>query len=196
MSNCVLWLGRQVVGVIVSVLTNVDYQIVCIDSRNVSSKIILLANLLRSNVMTFVFLMVFSFLKYLALLRLRNRVDLKLGVVEVLGIIRIDWAVPLVGLGAPFSSHATHLTPSAQDTLRQYFGRPLLHAQQTCFRFHIYYVGVDTVAVKRTEARVHDTWGLPVACRSIFVGLHKNIQIFGQFLSGHGKVRRIVLIWF
>jgi hypothetical protein len=90
MSNCVLWLGRQVVGVIVSVLTNVDYQIVCIDSRNVSSKIILLANLLRSNVMTFVFLMVFSFLKYLALLRLRNRVDLKLGVVEVLGIIRID----------------------------------------------------------------------------------------------------------
>lgn len=90
MSNCVLWLGRQVVGVIVSVLTNVDYQIVCIDSRNVSSKIILLANLLGSNVMTFVFLMVFSFLKYLALLRLRNRVDLKLGVVEVLGIIRID----------------------------------------------------------------------------------------------------------
>ena len=90
MSNCVLWLGRQVVGVIVSVLTNVDYQIVCIDSRNVSSKIILLANLLRSNVMTFEFLMVFSFLKYLALLRLRNRVDLKLGVVEVLGIIRID----------------------------------------------------------------------------------------------------------
>ena len=90
MSNCVLWLGRQVVGVIVSVLTNVDYQIVCIDSRNVSSKIILLANLLRSNVMTFAFLMVFSFLKYLALLRLRNRVDLKLGVVEVLGIIRID----------------------------------------------------------------------------------------------------------
>ena len=50
------------------------------------------------------------------------------------------------------------------------------------------------MAVKRTEARVHDTWGLPVACCSIFVGLHKNIQIFGQFLSGHGKVRRIVLI--
>lgn len=90
MSDCVLWLGRQVVGVIVSVLTNVDYQIVCIDSRNVSSKIIFLANLLRSNVMTFVFLMVFPFLKYLALLRLRNRVDLKLGVIEVLGIIRIN----------------------------------------------------------------------------------------------------------
>ena len=90
MSDCVLWLGRQVVGVIVSVLTNVDYQIVCIDSRNVSSKIILLANLLRSNVMTFVFLMVFPFLKYLALLRLRNRVDLELGVIEVLGIIRIN----------------------------------------------------------------------------------------------------------
>ena len=90
MSDCVLWLGRQVVGVIVSVLTNVDYQIVCIDSRNVSSKIIFLADLLRSNVMTFVFLMVFPFLKYLALLRLRNRVDLKLGVIEVLGIIRIN----------------------------------------------------------------------------------------------------------
>ena len=90
MSDCVLWLGRQVVGVIVSVLTNVDYQIVCIDSRNVSSKIIFLANLLRSNVMTFVFLMVFPFLKYLALLRLRNGVDLELGVIEVLGIIRIN----------------------------------------------------------------------------------------------------------
>ena len=90
MSDCVLWLGRQVVGVIVSVLTNVDYQIVCIDSRNVSSKIIFLADLLRSNVMTFVFLMVFPFLKYLALLRLRNGVDLELGVIEVLGIIRIN----------------------------------------------------------------------------------------------------------
>ena len=52
MSNCVLWLGRKVFGVIISVLTNVDYQIVCINSRNVSSKIIFLANLLRSNVMT------------------------------------------------------------------------------------------------------------------------------------------------
>ena len=90
MSDCVLWLGRQVVGVIVSVLTNVDYQIVCIDSRNVSSKIIFLADLLRSNVMTFVFLMVFPFLKYLALLRLRNGVDLELGVIEVLGIIQIN----------------------------------------------------------------------------------------------------------
>ena len=71
-------------------MTNVDYQIVCIDSRNVSREIVLLADLLRSNVMTFIFLMVFALLQYLAMLRLRNRVDLKLGVVEVLGVVRVN----------------------------------------------------------------------------------------------------------
>lgn len=86
MSCRILWLGREVVGVVVSVLTNVDYQIVSINSRNVSSEVLLFANLLGSYVVAFVFLM-FAFLQYLALLRLRNRVDLKLRIVEVLGIV-------------------------------------------------------------------------------------------------------------
>ena len=126
-SNCIFLLRREVVGVIVSVLTNVNYQIVCINSRKLSNRvlssmIIFVANLLRSNMMTFVFLMILPFLEYLTLLscvRLRNSVNLKFGIIEdlCLGIIGINWAVPLVGLSPRFSFHASNVTPSAQDTL-------------------------------------------------------------------------------
>lgn len=67
-SYCVFRLGREIVGIVVTVLTNVDYQIVRVDSRNVSSEVIFLAYLLGSYMVALMFLMGSTLLKYLALL--------------------------------------------------------------------------------------------------------------------------------
>ena len=122
--------------------------------------------------------------------------DLKFGVVEILCVIGVDGAVSLVGLGASLAFHASNVTPPAQNALGEDLGSALLHAQQACLRFHVDDVGVDALAVKRTKTRVHDTRGLPIARRNVLIGLHKNIQIFRQFLSGNRKVGWIVLVLF
>lgn len=84
----IFWLGREVIGVVVAILANVDYQIVRVNGGNIPCKILFLADLLRSNVVTLIFLVScfgIPFLDDLAMLRLRNGVNLELGVVEVLG---------------------------------------------------------------------------------------------------------------